>query len=190
MHFVFRTFRRKTGKLGQYCVSHGVQRLWASSVSQSLYSWNNVYPTLWLCWKLFNPNCLYSLQVSVHVSQVTVEDAVTNVKKTTLAILRCIAFVSIINWDNWLDINAYLLYSQGRQGIHVEKQPFICLCVWDGQVFMYLSILVFQWLRWKSKMKNCHYCALHLVPTQTLVCFYLEMHLFHALIPQKRNNWM
>lgn len=75
-------------------------------------------------------SCLYRLQASVHVSQVTVEDAAMNVRKTTLAIPRCIAFVSIIKWDNWirncLNINAYLLYSQG---IHAEKRHFIYLCV-------------------------------------------------------------
>lgn len=117
-----------------------------AALLQSLSSWNNVYPALWLCWKLFNPNCLYSLQGSVHASQVTAEDAVMNVRKTSLAIPRCIAFVSIIKWDNWIrnchDINAYLLYSQGRQGTYVEKQPFTCLCVWDGQVFILFIYIV------------------------------------------------
>lgn len=118
---------------------------------KSLYSWNTVYPALWLCWKLFNPNCLYSLQASVHASQVTVEGAVMNVRKTTLAIPRCIAFVSIIKWDNWirncLDINAYLLYSQGRQGIYVEKQPFIYLCVGGGQVFILFIYIVISMVK-------------------------------------------
>lgn len=43
-------------------------------------------------------NCLYSLQASVHVSQVTVEDVVMNVRKIILAIHRHIAFVSITKW--------------------------------------------------------------------------------------------
>lgn len=114
---------------------------------QSLYSWNNVYPALWVCWTLCNPNCLYRLQASVHVSQVTVEDAAMNVRKTTLAIPRCIAFVSI-KWDNWirncLNINAYLLYSQG---IHVEKRHFIYLCVWDGQVFIFFIYIVISMVK-------------------------------------------
>lgn len=160
---------------------------------QLLYSWSNVYPVLWLCWKLFHPICLYSLQDSAHVSQVTVEDAVMNVRKTTLAIPRCIVFVSIIVWDNWirncLNIKAYLLYSQRKQGIHVEKQPFICLCVWDGQVFILFTYIVISMV--KIEMKKSHYCAVHLALTQTLLRFYyLEKLLFHALIPQKRNNWM
>lgn len=42
--------------------------------------------------------CLYSLQASVHVSLAMVEDVVTNVRKITLAIPRCTAFVSITMW--------------------------------------------------------------------------------------------
>lgn len=118
---------------------------------QSLYSCNNVYPALWLCWELFSPNCLYSLQASVHVSRVTVEDAVMNVRKTTLATPTCIVFVSIIKWDNWirncLNIIAYLLYSQGRQGILVKKQPFICLSVWGGQVFILFIYVVISMVK-------------------------------------------
>lgn len=136
-------------------------------------------------------SCLYRLQASVHVSQVTVEDAVMNVRKTTLAIPRCIAFVSI-KWDNWirncLNINAYLLYSQG---IHAEKRHFIYLCVWDGQVFIFFIYIVISMVKVEVRDEEEPLLCSPPCSNQTLVCFYyLEMHLLHALIPQKRKNWM